>query len=122
MRWRRCAMRLWLSARGTTGRWRMWRRVGVLLEGDVMATVNEGNVVLFGAGGPVGAAAISALKDHYTFAGDRSSAYDRGRGVSAAESPCADSRGVGSAARESGCGYYGLRTGACCVRGYGCGD
>lgn len=31
-----------------------------------MATVNEGNVVLFGAGGPVGAAAISALKDHYT--------------------------------------------------------
>ena len=31
-----------------------------------MATVNEGNVVLFGAGGPVGAAAISALKNHYT--------------------------------------------------------
>ena len=31
-----------------------------------MAIVNEGNVVLFGAGGPVGAAAISALKGHYT--------------------------------------------------------
>ena len=31
-----------------------------------MATVNEGNIVLFGAGGPVGAAAISSLKDHYT--------------------------------------------------------
>ena len=31
-----------------------------------MATVNEGKVVLFGAGGPVGAAAIVALKEHYT--------------------------------------------------------
>ena len=31
-----------------------------------MATVNEGKVVLFGAGGPVGASAIAALKDHYT--------------------------------------------------------
>ena len=30
-----------------------------------MATVNEGKVVLFGAGGPVGASAISALKAHY---------------------------------------------------------
>ena len=30
-----------------------------------MATVNEGKVVLFGAGGPVGASAIAALKDHY---------------------------------------------------------
>ena len=31
-----------------------------------MATVKEGKVVLFGAGGPVGAAAIESLKDHYT--------------------------------------------------------
>ena len=31
-----------------------------------MATVNEGDVVLFGAGGPVGAAALASLKDHYT--------------------------------------------------------
>ena len=31
-----------------------------------MASVKEGNVVIFGAGGPVGAAAIDALKDHYT--------------------------------------------------------
>lgn len=31
-----------------------------------MATVNSGKVVLFGAGGPVGAAAIASLKDHYT--------------------------------------------------------
>ena len=31
-----------------------------------MATVNEGKVVLFGAGGPVGASAITSLKDHYT--------------------------------------------------------
>ena len=30
-----------------------------------MATVNEGKVVLFGAGGPVGASAIAALKGHY---------------------------------------------------------
>ena len=30
-----------------------------------MATVDSGKVVLFGAGGPVGAAAIAALKDHY---------------------------------------------------------
>ena len=31
-----------------------------------MATVREGKVVIFGAGGPVGATAIGALKDHYT--------------------------------------------------------
>ena len=31
-----------------------------------MATVKTGRVVLFGAGGPVGAAAIASLKDHYT--------------------------------------------------------
>jgi nucleoside-diphosphate-sugar epimerase len=31
-----------------------------------MATVDEGKVVIFGAGGPVGAATIVALKDHYT--------------------------------------------------------
>ena len=31
-----------------------------------MATVKKGKVVIFGAGGPVGAAAIAALKDHYT--------------------------------------------------------
>jgi len=31
-----------------------------------MATVQEGKVVIFGAGGPVGAAAIRSLKDHYT--------------------------------------------------------
>ena len=31
-----------------------------------MATVKEGKVVLFGAGGPVGAATIQSLKDHYT--------------------------------------------------------
>ena len=31
-----------------------------------MATVKKGKVVIFGAGGPVGAAAIQALKDHYT--------------------------------------------------------
>ena len=30
-----------------------------------MATVNDGRVLILGAGGPVGAAAISALKDHY---------------------------------------------------------
>jgi nucleoside-diphosphate-sugar epimerase len=31
-----------------------------------MASVKKGKVVIFGAGGPVGAAAIQALKDHYT--------------------------------------------------------
>ena len=31
-----------------------------------MATVGSGHVVIFGAGGPVGAAAIASLKDHYT--------------------------------------------------------
>lgn len=31
-----------------------------------MAAVKKGKVVLFGAGGPVGAAAVQALKDHYT--------------------------------------------------------
>ena len=31
-----------------------------------MATVSSGNVVLFGAGGPVGASTITSLKDHYT--------------------------------------------------------
>lgn len=31
-----------------------------------MATVTTGKVVIFGAGGPVGAATIEALKDHYT--------------------------------------------------------
>lgn len=31
-----------------------------------MAAVKKGKVVIFGAGGPVGAAAIQALKDHYT--------------------------------------------------------
>jgi hypothetical protein len=31
-----------------------------------MATVKDGKVVIFGAGGPVGAATIAALKDHYT--------------------------------------------------------
>ena len=31
-----------------------------------MATVTTGKVVVFGAGGPVGAATIAALKDHYT--------------------------------------------------------
>ena len=31
-----------------------------------MATVNEGKVVLFGTGGPVGASAITSLKEHYT--------------------------------------------------------
>ena len=31
-----------------------------------MATVNEGKVVLFRAGGPVGASVIAALKGHYT--------------------------------------------------------
>jgi len=31
-----------------------------------MAAVSKGKVVLFGAGGPVGAAALQALKDHYT--------------------------------------------------------
>ena len=30
-----------------------------------MATVSSGNVVLFGAGGPVGASTITSLKDHY---------------------------------------------------------
>lgn len=31
-----------------------------------MAAVKKGKVVIFGAGGPVGAAAIQSLKDHYT--------------------------------------------------------
>lgn len=31
-----------------------------------MATVESGRVVIFGAGGPVGAATIASLKDHYT--------------------------------------------------------
>lgn len=31
-----------------------------------MATIATGKVVIFGAGGPVGAATITALKDHYT--------------------------------------------------------
>lgn len=31
-----------------------------------MAQVENGNVVIFGAGGPLGAAATTALKDHYT--------------------------------------------------------
>lgn len=31
-----------------------------------MAAVKKGKVVIFGAGGPVGAAAIQALRDHYT--------------------------------------------------------
>ncbi len=31
-----------------------------------MATVREGKVVIFGAGGPVGAVAVSSLKDNYT--------------------------------------------------------
>ena len=30
-----------------------------------MPTVKDGKIVIFGAGGPVGAAAIEALKDHY---------------------------------------------------------
>ncbi len=62
-----------------------------------MATVSSGNVVIFGAGGPVGAAAIVSLKDRYTL---RVTVNGRGGDFTATESARADSQGIACAARE----------------------
>ena len=40
-----------------------------------MATVNNGRVLILGAGGPVGAAAIASLKDHYELLSYRFATY-----------------------------------------------
>ena len=87
-----------------------------------MATVKEGNVVLFGAGGPVGGAAISALKRHYTLRVTDLRPMTEVAVTPPRKSPGADSGGVGATARKSGCRYYRLRASAGCLRGDGRGD